>query len=146
VCVTWCIAVISASLCRLNTVNRDCTRWIQCHIAGYGGVHCELRYSASVIQCLSSSCHNGGLCLPSNASNNSNITCVCPTGYVGDDCSIKVWWNLHSVRVSIKRQVAVFENKLTYWHALIIKLRHRGPQTGRAAVMSPQSIHFYGSL
>ena len=63
-------------------------------VAGYGGVHCELKYSSSsVARCQSSACHNGGLCLPSNytsSSSSSNVTCVCLTGYTGDDCSIKV--------------------------------------------------------
>lgn len=56
---------------------------------GYGGVHCQLRYSSSVPRCQSSPCRNGGLCLPSNSSS-SNVTCVCQTGYTGYDCSIKV--------------------------------------------------------
>lgn len=116
-----CVRLCGWILKSCYAINRDYAGWMQCHIAGYGGVHCELRYTASVIQCLSSPCHNGGLCLPSNASSSSsnNITCVCPIGYVGDDCSIKVWWwNLHSVGLSIKRHVAVFEKK-TYLLACI---------------------------
>jgi len=58
-------------------------------VVGYGGFHCELKYTSPVIQCQSTACYNGGLCLASNDSS-SNITCVCPTGYTGHDCSTKV--------------------------------------------------------
>jgi len=67
------------------------TEWNLADVAGYGGVHCQLKYSSSDVQCQSSRCRNGGLCVASGANNSiSNMTCVCPTGYTGHDCSIKV--------------------------------------------------------
>ncbi|XP_072538089.1 protein crumbs homolog 2b isoform X2 [Salminus brasiliensis] len=58
----------------------------------WGGHHCDI----ALMGCVDHACQNGASCFPSLQGDQHEYSCICPSGYYGDRCSVSTTFSFHT--------------------------------------------------